>query len=32
MWVLGQTEDVDEAKKLLRKNIAGEISPRTVPE
>jgi glutamyl-tRNA(Gln) amidotransferase subunit D len=32
MWVLGQTQDVDEAKKLLRTNIAGEISPRTVPE
>jgi glutamyl-tRNA(Gln) amidotransferase subunit D len=32
MWVLGQTKDVDEAKKLLKTNIAGEISPRTVPE
>jgi glutamyl-tRNA(Gln) amidotransferase subunit D len=32
MWVLGQTEDVDEAKKLLKTNIVGEISPRTVPE
>jgi glutamyl-tRNA(Gln) amidotransferase subunit D len=32
MWVLGQAKDVDEAKKLLRTNIAGEISPRTVSE
>ena len=32
MWVLGQTKDMDEAKKLLKTNIAGEISPRTVPE
>jgi len=32
MWVLGQTKDVDEAKRLLTTNIAGEISPRTLPE
>jgi glutamyl-tRNA(Gln) amidotransferase subunit D len=32
MWVLGQTKDVDEAKKLLKTNVAGEISARTVPE
>jgi glutamyl-tRNA(Gln) amidotransferase subunit D len=32
MWVLGQTREVDEAKKLLKTNIAGEISPRTLPE
>jgi glutamyl-tRNA(Gln) amidotransferase subunit D len=32
MWVLGQTKDVDEAKRLLKTNIAGEISPRTLPE
>lgn len=32
MWTLGQTTDVDEAKKLLQVNIAGEISPRTLPE
>jgi glutamyl-tRNA(Gln) amidotransferase subunit D len=31
MWVLGQTEDVEEAKKLLKNNIAGEYSPRTLP-
>jgi len=29
MWVLGQTKDVEEAKKLLTKNIAYEISSRT---
>jgi glutamyl-tRNA(Gln) amidotransferase subunit D len=32
MWVLGQTDDVEEAKKLLTTNIAGEFSPRTLPE
>jgi len=32
MWVLGQTNDVEEAKKLLKQNIAGEFSPRTLPE
>ncbi len=32
MWVLGQTQDVDEAKRLLKTSVAGEISPRTVPE
>ena len=32
MWVLGQTEDSEEAKKLLKLNIAGEFSPRTLPE
>jgi glutamyl-tRNA(Gln) amidotransferase subunit D len=32
MWVLGQTQDADEAKRLLRTSVAGEISPRTVPE
>jgi glutamyl-tRNA(Gln) amidotransferase subunit D len=30
MWVLGQTTDAEEAKKLMRTNIAGELSPRTV--
>jgi len=29
MWVLGQTEDPEEAVRLMRKNIAHEISPRT---
>jgi glutamyl-tRNA(Gln) amidotransferase subunit D len=32
MWVLGQTSDSEEAKKLLKLNIAGEFSPRTLPE
>ena len=32
MWVLGQTSDPDEAKKLLKANIAGELSPRTMPD
>lgn len=30
MWIFGQTEDVEEAKKLLKTNIAREFSPRTV--
>jgi glutamyl-tRNA(Gln) amidotransferase subunit D len=32
MWVLGQTSDPEEAKKLLQTNIAGEFSPRTLPQ
>jgi len=32
MWVLGQTDNVEEAKKLLTTNIANEISPRTLSE
>jgi glutamyl-tRNA(Gln) amidotransferase subunit D len=32
MWVLGQTSDPKEAKKLLKTNIAGEFSPRTMPD
>jgi glutamyl-tRNA(Gln) amidotransferase subunit D len=32
MWTLGQTKNPEEAKKLLTKNIAGEISPRTLSE
>ena len=32
MWVLGQTRDLNEAKRLLATNIAGEISQRTVPD
>ena len=32
MWVLGQTEDVEEAKELLQINIAGEFSSRTLPQ
>lgn len=32
MWVLGQTTNIEEAKTLLTKNIAHEISPRTIHE
>ena len=32
MWVLGQTADPEEVKKLLKTNVAGELSPRTLPE
>ncbi len=32
MWALGQTDEVEEAKKLLKTNIAGEFSPRTLPQ
>jgi len=30
MWVLAQTKGVDEAKKLLAKNVTHEVSDRTV--
>jgi len=30
MWIFGQTRDVEEAKKLLKTNIVGEISLRTL--
>jgi glutamyl-tRNA(Gln) amidotransferase subunit D len=32
MWIFGQTQNPEEAKKLLKTNIAGEFSPRTLPE
>ena len=32
MWVLGQTDNAKEAIKLLKTNIAGEFSPRTLPQ
>jgi glutamyl-tRNA(Gln) amidotransferase subunit D len=32
MWALGQTNDIKEAKNLLKNNIAGEFSPRTLPQ
>jgi len=32
MWILGQTADFEEVKSLLKTNIAGEFSPRTLPE
>jgi len=30
MWILGQTKDIEEAKKLLTTNIAHEISARSI--
>ncbi len=32
MWVFGQTQNTQEARHLLRTNIAGEISARTISE
>ncbi len=32
MWIFGQTQNVEEAKELLKVNVAGEMSPRTLPE
>ncbi len=32
MWTLGQTTKTEEAKKILKENIANEISPRTLHE
>jgi glutamyl-tRNA(Gln) amidotransferase subunit D len=32
MWVFGQTDDVEEAKKLLKADISGEFSPRTIAD
>jgi len=32
MWILGQTKNVDEAKRLLTANLAHEFSPRTTVE
>jgi glutamyl-tRNA(Gln) amidotransferase subunit D len=32
MWIFGQTKDFEEAKKLLKTNIASEFSPRTLSE
>ena len=32
MWIFGQTKDTDEAKQLLKTNIAYEFSPRTTYE
>ncbi len=31
MWVLGQTELLEEAKTLMKTNLAGELSKRTLP-
>ncbi len=32
MWALGQTDNPEEAAKLLKTNVAGEFSPRTLPQ
>jgi glutamyl-tRNA(Gln) amidotransferase subunit D len=32
MWIFGQTKSTDEAKQLLKTNIAYEFSPRTIYE
>jgi glutamyl-tRNA(Gln) amidotransferase subunit D len=32
MWIFGQTKNIEEAKKLLKTNIAEEFSQRTLPE
>jgi len=32
MWILGQTEDIDEAKKLLTTNLVHEISERSIEQ
>ncbi len=32
MWSIGQTDSTNEAAKLLKTNIAGELSPRTLPQ
>jgi glutamyl-tRNA(Gln) amidotransferase subunit D len=32
MWVFGQTKDLEEAKKLLKTDISGEFSSRTIAD
>ena len=32
MWALGQTSKLEDAKKIMITNVAGEISQRTLPE
>jgi len=32
LWFFGQTSDSEEAKQMLKTNVAGEFSPRTLPE
>jgi glutamyl-tRNA(Gln) amidotransferase subunit D len=32
MWVLAQTKDPKKVSELMRKNLAGEITPRTRPD
>jgi glutamyl-tRNA(Gln) amidotransferase subunit D len=31
-WVFGQTQNLEEAKNLLKTNVAREFSPRTLPD
>jgi len=31
-WILGHTQDIDEAKKLMPENLCGEIIDRILPE
>lgn len=31
MWVLGQTQQLEEAKTLMKTNLVGELSKRTLP-
>ena len=32
MWVLGQTRNMEKVRELMRANLAGEITERTMPE
>jgi len=32
MWLLAKTSDLDELKRLMLTNYAGEITPRTRPD
>jgi glutamyl-tRNA(Gln) amidotransferase subunit D len=32
MWTLGQTSNVEEAKRLFKTNIVDELAPRTLPQ
>jgi glutamyl-tRNA(Gln) amidotransferase subunit D len=32
MWSLGQTNNIEGAKKIFKTDIAGEFSPRTLPQ
>jgi glutamyl-tRNA(Gln) amidotransferase subunit D len=32
IWALGHTRNLDEVKKLMQTNIAGEITPREGPK
>ena len=32
MWIFGQTQNVEQAKKLLKTNLVDEFSPRTLPD